>query len=62
MMCKFCNEEITDQRGAWREVTGWVSPHGAKAMTLAHQTGALAHAHCVAAQKAGVNVNQESFA
>lgn len=61
LVCKLCGSEIESVKDAWRESAGWVSPHGAKAMTGAHQTGALAHAECVTSIRAGVNVAQESL-
>jgi hypothetical protein len=61
LVCKLCGQPISSLRSAWRESAGWVSPHGAKAMTGAHQTGALAHAECVASIRAGVSVAQESL-
>jgi hypothetical protein len=61
MKCSFCEKEITDQRRAWRESVGWVSPDGAKAMTLSHQTGALAHPECIVSAKAGVHVDQQTL-
>jgi hypothetical protein len=60
-ICKLCGQSVDDPREAWRESVGWVSPHGAKAMTGAQQTGELAHATCVAAIRAGVNAGQVSL-
>ena len=57
-ICKLCKNELADVRSAWREQTGWVSPNGAKAMTLAKQTGELAHPECVSSLKHGVDPEQ----
>jgi len=59
--CKLCGNEITKPRHAWKESIGWVSPAGAKAMTLAHPTGELAHQECISLAKVGVHVGQETF-
>lgn len=59
--CKLCGEPITEPRQAWRESIGWVSPHGAKGMTLAVQTGALAHDQCIRLKKLGIQPEQESL-
>lgn len=59
--CKLCGKEIVSPRTAWKEQTGWVSPVGAKGMTLAHPTGDLAHAECVNLIRLGVDVKQESL-
>lgn len=61
MTCKLCGEEITEPRQAWRESIGWVSPHGAKGMTLATQTGQLAHDSCIRLMKLGIAPKQETL-
>ena len=58
-VCSMCGRPIENPRRAWRESTGWVSPDGAKGMTLAQQTGKLAHAECVSLAKHGVSVGQQ---
>ena len=61
MTCKLCGKPITEPRHAWRESVGWVSPVGAKGMTLATQTGQLAHSECVNLLRLKVPVAQESL-
>lgn len=58
LTCKLCGGEIHRPRRAWRESLGWVSPDGAKSMTLAVQTGALAHEECINLAKAGIPITQ----
>lgn len=60
-VCKLCGKPIDLLSQAWREQVGWVSPHGAKAMTGAEQTGELAHAECIALLRAKVRVGQGSL-
>lgn len=60
-VCKLCGKPIEVMRTAWREQTGWVSPVGAKGMTLAKPTGDLAHAECISLLRLGVNVDQETL-
>ena len=62
MVCKLCGRPIDSPRSAWKESKGWVSPHGAKGMTLAKPTGELAHPECVQLLKVGVNIEQSSLA
>jgi hypothetical protein len=59
MTCKLCGRPIENVRQAWKEQTGWVSPHGAKSMTGAHTTGELAHAECVSLLRSKVSPEQE---
>lgn len=49
MTCALCGQEILgdDRRAAWKQMVGWVSPQGSKAMTATKPTGALAHATCI---------------
>lgn len=61
-ICKLCSQPIESVRHAWKEQTGWVSPVGAKGMTLAHATGDLAHAECISLLRLGVNVDQQTLA
>ena len=61
MICKLCGKEIENVRQAWKEQTGWVSPRGAKGMTQAHPTGALAHAECISLLRAGVQLDQQAL-
>ena len=61
MTCKLCGREIESPRQAWREQVGWVSPHGAKSMTGAEQTGFLAHAECVSLLRSKVAIKQEAL-
>lgn len=60
-VCKVCGQPIENTRQAWRESTGWVSPVGAKGMTLAHPTGELAHPECISLLRAGVDVRQQAL-
>ena len=61
LACKLCGKQILDPRRAWRESKGWVSPDGAKGMTLAKQTGEAAHAECVSLAKYGVSPEQQKL-
>lgn len=61
MTCKLCGREIESVRSAWKEQTGWVSPRGAKSMTQAHPTGALAHGDCISLLKSGINIQQTTL-
>jgi hypothetical protein len=56
--CSLCGKPILNPRRAWRESKGWVSPDGAKGMTLAKPTGQVAHAECVSLAKHGVSPEQ----
>ena len=60
--CKLCGKPIENVKLAWRESVGWVSPTGAKSMTGARQTGALAHSGCISIGRAGVSVEQQTLA
>lgn len=57
--CALCQQEVFEPKKAWKQMVGWVSPHGSKAMTQTHPTGAVAHAECIVALKQGVSVTQE---
>lgn len=59
--CAICGREITEPAAAWKRMSGWVSPRGAKGMTQTSPTGELAHAECVTAMKQGVVLGQESL-
>lgn len=61
MTCKLCGQEIEEPRRAWKEQIGWVSPHGAKSMTGAEQTGELAHPECINLLRAKVPITQEAL-
>jgi len=61
IICKLCGNPIHQPRQAWKEQIGWVSPHGAKSMTGAWQTGELAHPECINLLRAKVPIEQESF-
>lgn len=61
LVCSFCGKPILDDRYAWKEMRGWVSPMGAKGLTLSQPTGEYAHAACINLQKSGNLVGQESL-
>lgn len=60
MKCAWCGESIV-QRGAWREVTAWVSPKGGKGSTLSKNTGRLMHEACMHLAKSKVNEGQQAL-
>ena len=61
MTCKLCGREITETKKAWREHIGWVTPKGAKGMTGAHNTGALAHPECITLLRAKIGIEQTNL-
>lgn len=64
MNCSLCGkpmETLEDEKRAWKQMVGWVSPKGSKAMTGAKPTGARAHDTCVLRLRMKLSIEQESL-
>ena len=59
-LCTDCGESVKPDQ-AWRERTGWVSPHGAKSLTQSEPTGRLLCEPCLQLRKSGLAPGQESL-
>jgi hypothetical protein len=62
--CSLCGrpmETLEEERNAWKQMVGWVSPKGSKAMTGAKPTGARAHATCIVRLRHGLSIEQSSL-
>ena len=64
MTCSLCGRPIEtpeEQRRAWKQMVGWVTPRGSKSMTGAKPTGAFAHETCITRIRAGLSVEQNAL-
>jgi hypothetical protein len=58
--CHLCRKPVS-ARTAWKEVAGYVSPHGADSMVGRRDTGRLVCPECVTRIRHRVSVQQETL-
>ena len=62
LACKECGAELTNLRTAWKEATGYVSPHGADSMIGRRNTGRFICPDCALKIRHGLPIGQQVLA